>query len=752
MSTNPTTVLPYEVEAKGTCGYTIYESYPFAIKVFKLDSPLMFPDGKERNKVTIKGNYLPDKGFKAIVWGNWEKAKNPKYHDSINVVDSDRLKEKTKEGIIKYMQSLKGVGPTLAKNIYKEFGLKTFDILDEDIDNLKQVKGIGKKKFEIIKSDYLSKGEARALYAYLMAFNVGRKYADRLYGAFKENALEMVKTSPHQLFINGYLGFDAAEAISRDNQLDERSTVRIKAIIVHELLRNESRGNTYSTWGELLRASLDDLGMRNECREFQIEIGQKIRRAAKALNGSGIRIKKSLDGSEAPLFYLPGTAYAEYDGGEKVKILLRKSPKDKPDYSKEIDEAEKKLAIKLSDEQRLAVEKAMDNSVSIVTGGPGTGKTSFQKVLFYVYRKKYPRKQITLAAPTGRAARRMTESSGLPAKTLHSLLQLSVKSDDEGDVIKNGGSLENPEPIPEGLLVVDETSMLDIFLFEKLFEAIQEGTKVVLVGDIYQLPSVGCGTVLKSLIESGVVPTTTFTQIFRQDENSSVAWNAKRINNGTHRMKYDQAFQFLECPKQAIQGEVLRQYQQAINEFGIDEVAVLTPYRRKTETGVNRLNPCLRELINPPKGDQKVHGKGGCDLYPGDKVMYTVNDGDLTNGDMGYIQSVALEDKSEQAVVDFGDGRVVTLTDDELENLVLAYATTIHKSQGSEYKCCIIVLDMEHRPLLKRNLVYTGITRAKERVILVGEKEAFDYAIDREDTSTRHSQLKEILKEINLKI
>lgn len=733
-----------EFKITGEVTYTVFEKYPYSVKKFKLPKGenIKLPDGKETGKITIVGNFLPDDHIKSVITGSWE---NSKYGYNFRVSDSQRAKQNSERGIKKFLCTVKGIGPSLADAIYKKFGPETLEILDNDISKIKGVKGIGKKKYEVIKKDYLAKGVGKQLFSYLYTFGVPEKQIGRLYELFGNEALDMVTKSPHSMYLNGYIGFEAAERISKSNELDDHSSVRIRAIVVHELYVAESTGSTYSTWGQLLNACLTKLAMTSETRELQIEMGRKIREAVKKLDGKRLSVRTEI-ASGKPVFYKIDTGFAEYEGARKICDLLSQDSEER-DYGEEIKEAEKNLSILLSGEQEAAVVAAMNNPVSIVTGGPGTGKTSFQKVLFYVFKKKFPHGGIVLGAPTGRAARRMTESSGLPARTLHSLLKLNVREDEEIN-FKRGN--DTVEPIKADLLVVDETSMLDIFLFQKLFAAIEKGTKVVLVGDIYQLPSVGCGAVLKSLIESGKIPVTRFTKIFRQSATSSIAVNAARMNKGVNIMQYDDAFQFIKTNStEELVKMVEEQYRKAIKEFGVDEVSVLSPYRKKTETGVNLLNPRLKAIANPTderdERSDKVTTPNGT-FYVGDKVMYGKNANGLSNGDIGYIKSISHKDNIQEVTVDFGDERAVSLVDDDLKDLVLAYATTIHKSQGSEYKCCIIVLDMQHQVLLRRNLIYTACTRAKSRIICIGEEKALDYAIQHEDVSKRNTQLERLIK------
>ena len=659
-------------------------------------------------------------------------------HYTFIVDECEELKVREKHAIIRYLQSIRGIGPLTATAIFNTFGLDAYQVLDESIERLKEVPGISNRKYEIASKDYLSRGTAKELYTYLYKYNVRGGKIEKIFQAYRDEAVSMLTKHPHYFFIRGLISFNAAEKISTDEKLDPLTEERIEACSKEALFRAQSLGNTFLFWKDLLGNTMTLLGVK-ESQEVSRKIAEKVRETIKQM-GYGIIDNQTNVASGDPVFYLKETSEAEFGTARAVLSLLEKKGND-IDYMKDIKSSEKKLGVFLSEEQEFAVNMVMNAPLSVVTGGPGTGKTTFQQVLFDVYKKHHPEQKITLGAPTGRAARRMTESSNLPATTLHKILGLSAS--DEGNIEKGTSSIET------GLIVVDEVSMLDIFLSNKLFEAVPEGAQIVCIGDIYQLPSVGPGTVLKSLIESNVIPTARFTKVFRQKDGSCIAENASKINQGEKELVYDEAFTFIEKNTPAsIVKAVTEEYEKAIKTYGLDEVCVLTPFRRNTVTGVNQLNPVLKQIVNPlPEGKTQNLKVEGMPIYLGDRVMFTKNKGELTNGDIGYVTDIRTIDRVHEVKVDFKDGRIVTLSDTDLQSLVLAYSTTVHKSQGSEYKCCIIVIDPQHEVLLRRNLVYTAITRAKERVILIGSKNAFYKSIEREDTSTRNSQLADLIKE-----
>ena len=720
---------------------TFFNEGSYSIRSFESNDIVMFPNGSVGRTFSIKGVFIPEDHVLLKCVGDFDpKPYKDSYgeHYTFLVESCEEIKVKEKAAIIKYLKTLQGVGSALASTIFSVFGLDTYDILDQDIERLKEVPGIGAKNFETISKDYLSRGIAKELYTYLYKYNVTNKRVERIFKEYREKSIDVIKAHPHSFYINGMLSFNAAEKIMVDENLDRLSEERIEASCKETLYRAENLGNTFLPWGDLLRGVLQLLSVK-ESREISIKIAEKVRTCIKQMGYGIIDNKKTVSQGE-PVFYLKETSKAEFGTASGIHNLLNRKM-EKGDYMEDIKLAQTLLGVSLSEEQEKAVQMVMNSPISVVTGGPGTGKTTFQKVLFEVYKKHHPELTITLGAPTGRAARRMTESSNLPARTLHKILGLAAT--DDGDMIET-----TEQDIPEGLIVIDEVSMLDIFLSNKLFSSIPENAQIVCIGDIYQLPSVGPGTVLKSLIDSEAIPTARFTKIFRQKEGSCIAQNAMKINQGDKDLEFDDAFCFVERNTPAdIVSSVTRLYERAVAKYGVDDVTVLTPFRRNTVTGVNQLNPVLKQLINPlPATKGKTTKIDNMNIYVGDRVMFTKNKDELTNGDIGYVKEITYVDRVQTATVDFMDGRVVSLSGDDLQSLVLAYSTTIHKSQGSEYKCCIIIIDPEHERLLKRNLIYTAITRAKEKVVLVGSKEAFYNSIDIEDTTKRNSQLSDLIK------
>jgi len=439
--------------------------------------------------------------------------------------------------------------------------------------------------------------------------------------------------------------------------------------------------------------------------------------------------------------YRAKTAFAETQLAEQLYQQVRSGKVNTcTNLDDELDYEERLMNLKLAPEQREAVKMALTQGLSVITGGPGTGKTLIQKAILDIYRRQYPNAEICCGAPTGRAARRMEQSTGFMASTVHKALGLVADED---------GNYGDPEIIEADLILVDEVSMLDIYLAGYLFGAIESGKRIVLIGDADQLPSVGPGAVLSEIIASGRIPVVRLDQVFRQDSGSRIATNAKRIRHGNVSLEYGDDFQFISSPNMQMSAERIAElYLQETKKYGIDNVALLTPYRQKTETGANALNERLRELVNPKSNEKPEIVRGKRVFRCGDKVMQIKNHDDVNNGDIGYIRSISGSGEDIIVKVDFGDGRMKEYEPADLDMLDFGYAFTVHKSQGSEYKSVIINLQCAHYNMLTRPLIYTAINRGKERVIIVGEKRALSIAIKKTDTEKRGTCLAQRLQEL----
>ena len=414
-------------------------------------------------------------------------------------------------------------------------------------------------------------------------------------------------------------------------------------------------------------------------------------------------------------------------------------PPESLDIGAVLESIRQNLGIALSQRQSEAVYMAFRSNLSIITGSPGTGKTTVLRAIIEVFSRIYPDRKILLAAPTGRASRRMAESTGRnDAKTLHSLLGLLGESGFVRD--------KNQEPLDADLIIVDESSMIDMWLAKQFFARLKPTTKVILVGDVDQLQSVGAGDVFRELIHCGKIPVTVLNEIFRQKKDSLIAHNAKSINEDSTNLYYGDDFVFLKCKTQEEAADIICQhFCEQVAHFGIEHVQILSPFRSEGLTAVDQLNRTIRELVNPIQDEEIPDLKIGSRFFrENDKVMQTKNNAKASNGDIGFIRKIAADDKNEMKVtIDFGSDRIVEYGLEDMGYIEHAYATTIHKAMGSEYDIVIIPVIRSHAIMLKRNLIYTAITRAKRRVILVGEKGMLFMAIHKNDTGKRNTLLGE---------
>ena len=412
-----------------------------------------------------------------------------------------------------------------------------------------------------------------------------------------------------------------------------------------------------------------------------------------------------------------------------------------PDLDAEIDAEERFLRVRFAPEQRDAVKMALTHSLSIITGGPGTGKTMIQRAILDIYKRSHPDKRIICCAPTGRAARRMEQSTGEPASTVHKALGLVAKDD---------GYYGGTDELEADLILADEVSMLDNHLALHLFRAVPDGTQLILIGDADQLPSVGPGAVLSEMLASELVPVVRLDRVFRQNAGSRIAINAKLIRHGNLSLEYGPDFQFHQSANLTESAERIKElYLQEVRRCGVDNVALLSPFRQKTETGVNALNEVLRNSVNPKALYKREAVCGKRTFREGDKVMQIKNYEDVSNGDIGTITKITQTENEIRVLVDFGDGRVREYDSADLDMLDLGYATTIHKSQGSEYSSVIINLQCAHTVMLNRPLIYTAITRGKDRVILIGERKALCIAIRKTETEKRGTCLAHRIQALN---
>lgn len=659
--------------------------------------------------------------------GRWNEE--PKHGLQFEVDTYEEVVTPTREGIIAYLTSgqINGVGKTIAERIYARFGNNTLDILDRDPKQLLEVEGVGRIKLESIMESYLANRAARDTVAFLVPFGITANRAVKLYQEYGSKTIETVKNHPYCLCDLSGIGFATADDIARKVGLDELSPKRADAALLYTLKEAETKGNLCLEKHAFIKAALKLLNTPG----FTVEMLAV--RAAHLVQAKKLIVYDEYVYREKP-------AKAETGLAELVKKQLRSMHgKRYADLDAEIEYEERKLNVRFASEQKQAIKVALTSSLAIITGGPGTGKTMIQKAILDIYSKNYPTSEIRCCAPTGRAARRMEQSTKHTATTIHKLLNLFADDD---------GKFGEPSECKADLVLVDEVSMLDVYLANSLFKAMKTGTQLILIGDSDQLPSVGPGAVLSELIASEIVPVVRLEKVFRQNFGSRIAINAKLIRKGALNLEYGDDFLFVDSPDLGDSAQkIVDLCVSEEQKRGLDNVTVLSPLRQKTDTGVNALNEALQRALNPAKKGRKEVVIGKNIFRVGDKVMQTQNSNEINNGDIGYIKDINIFGADVSVVIDFGDDRVVEYSAKEMKNVDLGYATTVHKSQGSEYDTVIISLQCAHAQMLTRPLIYTAITRGKSKVIIVGEHRARCIAIKKTDVEKRGTCLARKLKE-----
>ncbi len=674
--------------------------------------------GNTVTQVKAVGYCLPtSSNLRYDMLGHW--SKNPKFGVQFEVESYNEVVIPTKEGIIAYLSSgqIKGIGPKIAEKIYAVFGQQSLEVLDKEPERLLAIPGISEIKLKKIYDSYLVNRGARDVVAFLSPHGITPNRAVRLYKEYGEKTMDIVKNHPYQLCDMAGIGFKTADHIAMSMGFDQLSTERVDEGLLYTLADAESKGHLCMEKHEFVKACLKILDTPALTAEMVAN------RAARLVFGGQL---VSYQGN----VYRAKTAHVEEQLASDIHQQMKyRKMHSYGDLDAAIDAEEQKLKMKFALEQREAVKMALTQGLSIITGGPGTGKTLIQRAILDIYQKNNPQNEICCCAPTGRAARRMEQATGVPASTVHKALGLMADED---------GDYDEPEALTADLIVVDEISMLDVYLAEYLFDAVKYGAQMVLIGDADQLPSVGPGAVLSEMIASGCIPVVRLDKVFRQNAGSRIATNAKLIRHGNVGLEYGNDFQFINSPRLSDSAELIVDlYLQETEKYGVDNVALLTPYRQKTETGVNALNERLREKVNPPDTQKPEVVFGNRKFRCGDKVMQIKNHDDVNNGDVGYVRKIIRIGDDTTVYVDFGDGRMKEYDASELDMLDLGYASTIHKSQGSEYQSVIINLQCAHSIMLTRPLIYTAITRGKERVTIVGEKRALCISIKRIDTEKR---------------
>ncbi len=669
--------------------------------------------------------------------GRW--SKHPRYGEQFVVVSYESVLPATVKGIERYLGSgmIKGIGPVMAKRLVSTFGAETLSIIDCEPDRLNEVAGIGEKRIEMIRNAWEDQKEIRDVMIFLQGHGISPAYAVKIYRQYGRDSIQVVRDNPYRLAMDVFgIGFVIADRIAEKLGIPKDSQARIEAGILYVLQGLADDGHVYYPYGELIR----------KCGSI-LEIEEKdIPASLKSLVAQNKIVVDNIQSpSDAPVYL--SVFYASEAGiANKMKEIISCPRQLKLVDDEEIAAwAEADLCITLSGRQMAAVKASVNSKIMVITGGPGTGKTTIINAIIKVFNRMG--QKVLLAAPTGRAAKRITEATGREAKTIHRLLEYSPG----GPSGESGFKRNETNPLEADLVVVDEVSMVDTLLMYHFLKALPAAATLILVGDVDQLPSVGPGNVLKDIIDAGCVQVIRLNEIFRQSRQSMIIVNAHRVNSGempvaTHGEGSLKDFYFfsVEEPEKVLERVISLCKQGLISKFGykpLDDIQVLTPMHRGT-VGVANLNAELQKALNPAREELL---RGGKLFKIGDKVMQIRNnyDKDVYNGDIGRVAGI---DKEMQELKVNYDGRLVSYDFSDLDEIVLAYAISVHKSQGSEYPVVIIPVLTQHYMLLQRNLFYTGITRGKKLVILIGTKKALAIAVRNNKQQERYTLLRERLK------
>jgi len=713
--------------------------------------------------VPVIGNLLDaNVGSVLIVEGNWKV--DSKYGKQFVAENWEETLPATAYGMEKYLGSglIRGVGPKFAKKIVQKFGGTTFDIIETNTGRLMEVEGIGQKRVQMIRESWEKQKEVKNIMLFLQEHQVSTSYAAKIYKQYGNESISVMKENPYRLADDIWgIGFKTADQIAAKLGFERESFVRLRSGLMYTLSELSNEGHVYAEKEQLIKTAAELLGASPETVIMTMD---EMLKKDELIREKEIQ-RLDEDGNPVTAIYLPPFYFAEKGVAGKLKKLASSPAGDKlytrlmearrstgnESLSVDITAIQKLTGMEYDEIQADAIRQAALAKVMVLTGGPGTGKTTTTHGIISAY-KAYGLR-ILLAAPTGRAAKRMTEATGMEAKTLHRLLECKPPE---------GYQKDEQNPLEGDVLIVDECSMIDIILMNSLLKAIPQTMRLILVGDIDQLPSVGAGNVLRDIIDSDAFPVIRLNRIFRQAESSRIITNAHRINEGklpdiSNGRQSDFFFIEQEDPEEVLKEIVTLVKDRLPKYYHVDPscIQVLTPMQRSV-VGATNLNLALQEALNTAEEEMFLRGRGkvtmprpcvrrsGYCFRAGDKVMQVRNnyDKEVFNGDIGIVESVNEADRTLTAVF---DGRRIEYDITELDEVVHAYATTIHKAQGSEYPIVVMPILMNHFVMLQRNLIYTGITRAKKVFVMVGTKKALAYAVRNVTVTKRNTLLMERL-------
>jgi len=694
---------------------------------------------QQRDLVTVVGNLAaPFAGAILTMEGQW--VTHPKFGEQFKVARYHTSVPASVYGIRKYLGSglIKGIGPVMAKRIVGVFGEQTLDIIEGSIARLAEVEGIGEKRVEMIRKAWQEQKEIRGVMLFLQGHGVGSGYATKIFKHYGNRSIEVVSQNPYRLATDIFgIGFVTADRIAQNLGFAKDSLLRVQAGILYVLNQLAEQGHAYYPYE----------GLVDECREvLRVDREMVVKALGAIASEKRIVIEDMNEGLEDfrenhKAVYLAPFYACETGIAARMRHLLQVPKAVRTvDSQRALEWVQGGLDIRLAPQQTEALRCALESKAMVITGGPGTGKTTIIKALLKIVSRLGV--EILLAAPTGRAAKRMAETTGHEARTIHRMLEYSIQ--------KGGFQRNETRPLDCDLLIVDEASMIDTVLMHHLLKAVPLRATLILVGDVNQLPSVGPGNVLRDVIVSGLVPVVRLTEIFRQASQSAIIVNAHKINNGClPSLKSngpDEDFYFIEQedPETVVNTIVHLAKERIPRRFGFDpfrDIQVLTPMHRAA-AGAANLNLRLQEALNPGDGG---FTRGNHTYRVRDRVMQIKNnyDKEIFNGDIGTISSI---DRENQEVILSFEGRDVAYDYPDLDEITLAYAVSVHKSQGSEYPAVIVPVVTQHYVLLQRNLLYTAVTRGKKLVVLVGTKKALALAVKNDKQQKRYTYLWHRLK------
>lgn len=686
---------------------------------------LRFKASRHNDLVTVVGMLMDVVvGTNLEINGVWKVDR--KYGQQFEAHTWQEVMPATVYGIEKYLGSglIKGIGPKYAKKIVAKFGADTLDIIEENIERLGEVEGIGKKRIQQIKFSWVRQREIKNVMVFLQSHDVSSAYAAKIYKAYGNDAVKRVQENPYQLADDIWgIGFKTADTIAVKMGIEKDEFNRLRSGIKYALGELGNEGHVFAYREQLIKKGKELLDVTESQLDEAIE-----------------RMMKSDDLKvEEDAIYLPPFYYAEIGAAKRLRMIISAEAEENiftKDQMVDLGRIQKTLGISYDDVQAEAIHRAANSKVMVLTGGPGTGKTTTTQGIIQAFLDKGL--SILLAAPTGRAAKRMSEATGREAKTIHRLLEFKPPE---------GYKRNEENPLEGDVLLVDECSMIDIMLMNSLLKAVPANMRLVLIGDVDQLPSVGAGNVLRDIIDSEAVPVVRLTKIFRQAQQSRIITNAHKVNEGkfpdiSNGKNSDFFFLNREEPE-VIAKEIVELVKNKLpNYYKVkpSEIQVLTPMQKGIIGAIN-LNQELQKAINPSMEGIR---RGGYIFKQYDKVMQIRNnyDKEVFNGDIGRILEIDTEDNTLTVLF---DGRQVLYEASELDELVQAYACTIHKSQGSEYPIVVMPVSMTHFMMMQRNLIYTGITRSKKVCVVVGTMKALGYAVRNITVTKRNTMLKERL-------